>query len=209
MNASENLKNALIDGNEKRALAILDGECPDMRYAEFMEVLSESMLEVGRRFKTGEFFIPEMLVSAQLAGDLYEFFSTRHPEIFNELAIDSGVRIIFGTVQGDIHSIGKDIIVRALSCCGLHIQDVGVNVSLKKFSEAIRESSPDIVMMSAFTTSTRRNLENTVKAIRHEFPGIRIIIGGAAVNRAYSEEIGADGYFENIIEIIEYLRHGI
>ncbi|MCK5687226.1 cobalamin-dependent protein [bacterium] len=207
MNKFEIFKISVINGDEDKAVSFLEANYQNIGYTELMELLGEAMIEVGNKYKTGEFFIPEMLISSQLTGLLFELFCKNNPDAVNNTVIDSSMGIIFGTVQGDIHTIGKDIIVKALSCCGLNIIDIGVNVSYEKFKNSIEKHNPEIVMMSAFTTATRRNLEKIFKELKNSHPDLKIFIGGAAVNSKYADEIRADGFFENIIEIIKYLKN--
>ena len=159
------------------------------------EILNTAMIpamsEVGCRFEKEEYFVPEMMVSARaMKAGL---------EIVRPLLIGSGVtpvgKVAIGTVKGDLHDIGKNLVAMMLEGAGFEIVDLGTDVPPEKFIEAIR-SGADMVGLSALLTTTMLNMETTVQAI--EASGLRgnvkIIVGGAPVTAEYSQRIGADGF---------------
>lgn len=150
------------------------------------------MAEVGRLFEDGEYFVPEMLVAARaMQGGL---------DIIKPLLLDADIqptgKVVLGTVKGDLHDIGKNLVGMMLEGGGFEVIDLGTDVSPDTFVEAIRKDGADIVGMSALLTTTMPQMEATIKAI-HE-AGIRdvvkIIIGGAPVTLEFAEKIGADGF---------------
>ena len=153
------------------------------------------MDEVGVRFKRGDMFVPEVLMSADaMSAGL---------EVIKPLLAASGTKlagkILMGTVKADLHDIGKNLVSMMCEGAGFEIINLGFNVTPEKFVEAIKEHQPDIVGMSAMLTTTMRAMGYTIKAI--EEAGLRdqvkIFVGGAPVDAAFAERIGADGYGSN------------
>ena len=154
-------------------------------------VLIPAMDKVGRLFEDGEYFVPEMLVAARaMKAGL---------EILKPLLVDSGVdpvgKVVLGTVKGDLHDIGKNLVAMMLEGAGFAIVDLGADVSPDQFVAAVRDGV-DVVGLSALLTTTMPAMENTIRAI--EESGLRdrvkIIVGGAPVTAEYARKIGADGY---------------
>lgn len=156
------------------------------------EAMIPALEEVGSRFESGEYFLPEMLISARA---MRAAMAVLRPHISATDAPSLGT-IVMGTVAGDIHDIGKDMVDIMLEGAGFTIVDLGVNVPAARFVEAVREHRPAVVGMSAFLTTTMPQVGRTIAAIRDAGlrDGIRIIIGGAPINDAFAAEVGADGY---------------
>jgi 5-methyltetrahydrofolate--homocysteine methyltransferase len=155
------------------------------------------MNEVGARFKRGDMFVPEVLMSADaMQAGL---------KVLRPLLAASGVKmigkIVMGTVKGDLHDIGKNLVGMMCEGSGFEVIDLGFNVPPEKFIDSIKQNQPDIVGMSALLTTTMRSMGHTIKAI--EEAGLRdqvkIMVGGAPVDRAFAERIGADGYGSNAV----------
>jgi 5-methyltetrahydrofolate--homocysteine methyltransferase len=163
------------------------------------EILDNGMVvgmgEVGVRFRAGDMFVPEVLMSADA---MQAGLNVLRPEL-----IASGVKlvgkILMGTVKGDLHDIGKNLVNMMCEVAGFEIVDIGFNADPEKFVEAIKEHQPDVVGMSAMLTTTMRAMAHTIKDI--EEAGLRdqvkIMVGGAPVDAAFAERIGADGYGSN------------
>ena len=159
------------------------------------KILNEGMIaamkEVGQLFEEGEYFVPEMLIAARaMQGGM---------EILKPLLVASGVepvgKIILGTVKGDLHDIGKNLVGMMLEGAGFEVQDLGIDVAPETFVEAITDDV-DIVGLSALLTTTMPQMETTIKAI-HEAgfkSKVKIMVGGAPVTSDYAQKIGADGY---------------
>jgi len=150
---------------------------------------------VGLRFKSGDMFVPEVLMSA----DAMQASLT----ILRPALVASGAkllgRIVLGTVKGDLHDIGKNLVGMMCEGAGFEVVDLGFNVDPERFIEAIKQHQPDMVGMSALLTTTMRAMALTIRAI--EEAGLRnkvkIMVGGAPVDAAFAERIGADGYGSN------------
>ncbi|MDH5590978.1 MAG: corrinoid protein [Gemmatimonadota bacterium] len=156
------------------------------------EGLVAGMADVGRRFRDNEIFVPEVLLSAramQAALDVLE-------PVLAEYGLEPVGRCVLGTVQGDIHDIGKNLVSMMLRGAGFEVVDLGVNVSLQKFDAAIEEHEPHLVGMSALLTTTMPRMEKNIA----EWSGrgwtdrFSVMVGGAPVSEAWAAEIGADGY---------------
>ena len=157
--------------------------------------LIPAMAEVGERFDNNEFFVPELLVAARAMQE--------GMKILNPLLKASGVekrgRVVIGTVKGDLHDIGKNLVGSMLEGGGFEVVDLGVDVSPERFVEAAKEKTGTIVGLSALLTTTMPNMRDTISALEKEGlrNQVRVMIGGAPVTQTYAEEIGADGYSEN------------
>ena len=154
--------------------------------------LIAAMDEVGQRFSAGELFVPEMLMAAQAmkAG----------MEVIRPLLAEAGTApkgtLVIGTVQGDLHDIGKNLVSMMLEGAGFKVVDLGVDVEPGKFVEAARESNADVVCMSALLTTTMPAMEATVKALV-EGISCKTMVGGAPVTQDFADKIGANGYSED------------
>ncbi len=156
------------------------------------EGLTKAMQEVGRLFECGEYFVPEMLIAARAMQGSLELLK---PHLIKADFKPRGILVI-GTVQGDLHDIGKNLVAMMTEGAGFQIVDLGTDVSPERFIEAVKENNASLVGMSALLTTTMPMMEKTIKAF--EEAGIRnsvkIIIGGAPVTQDYADQIGADGF---------------
>ncbi len=155
------------------------------------------MDEVGARFKRGAMFVPEVLLSART---MHAGLEVLRPHLISSGASLLGTMVV-GTVKGDLHDIGKNLVGMMCEGAGFDVIDLGFNVAPERFVAAIKEHQPDIVGMSALLTTTMRAMGYTIKAI--EEAGLRdrvkIMVGGAPVDAAFAERIGADGYGSNAV----------
>jgi 5-methyltetrahydrofolate--homocysteine methyltransferase len=158
------------------------------------EVLSRSLIEgmkvVGERFRSNEIYLPDVLMSARAMNAAMEHLKP----FFTSGKVQYKGRIILGTVAGDLHDIGKKIVGMFFEGGGWEVIDCGVDVSESQFLKRIEENTPDAVGLSALLTTTMVNMEGIVKGIKSRYPGIKVIIGGAPVTRAFADKIGADHY---------------
>ncbi len=191
------LYDAILNGDDKLALQ-LTREALN-RSIDPVVLISQWMIpamnEVGRRFEAQEYYIPEMLMAARaMKGAL---------DLLRPLLAASGAqptgRVVLGTVSGDLHDIGKNMVGSMLEGAGFEVFDIGIDVPAERFIEAVRNKTPHILALSALLTTTMPEMKKVIDAL--ERAGIRnqvkVIIGGAPVTRGYADEIGADGYGEN------------
>jgi len=154
--------------------------------------LIQAMDRVGIKFKNGEIYIPELLIAARA---MHAGMAILKP-ILSKSSTTLAKRVIIGTVKGDLHDIGKNLVIMMLEGGGFEIVDLGIDVSSDKFIEAIKEHRPQVVGMSALLTTTMRERNNTIQAI--EWAGLRnqvkTVVGGAPLTEKFAKEIGVDGY---------------
>jgi len=191
------LHDAVLNGDAKNAKAITEAALADgvEPLKLIQEYMMPAMAEVGRRFECNEYFVPELLLAARaMKGAL---------ELVRPLLAASGAqpagRVALGTVKGDMHDIGKNLVAAMLEGGGYEIIDLGVNVTPEQFIAAVKEKGANIVAMSALLTTTRPSMKNTVDALKQA--GVRervkVLVGGAPVTQKYADEIGADGFSES------------
>ena len=201
----ENIYKGILSGNQNKVLdgintALDSGKDPG-------EILNTGMItamgEVGRLFEEGEYFVPELLISARamLSG----------LEILKPHLVDSGVepkgKVVIGTVEGDLHDIGKKLVAMMIEGAGYEVIDLGTDVPPERFVEAIHEGV-NIVGLSALLTTTMAAMSSTIEAI--ESTGLRgtvkIIIGGAPVTQGFADQIGADGFAEDASKAVSLIE---
>ena len=168
------------------------------------DALIPALEEVGRLFEAGEYFVPEMLVAARaMQGAM---------DILKPLIAESGAKpvgtFVMGTVKGDIHDIGKNLCNIMLEGAGFEVVDLGVNVPLEKFVEAIREHQPQAVGFSAFLTTTMVMFKPNIEAIKEAGlrDGVKIFVGGAPVTQEYADTVGADGYAPDASALVREVK---
>ena len=159
-----------------------------------------AMNEVGLRFKNGDMFVPEVMMSAKALSAGLELVK---PLLSTEDNISKG-KVLIGTVRGDLHDIGKNLVAMMLESSGFTVINMGVDISEEKFIEAVKEHQPDILGMSALLTTTMPAMETTIQAIQQAGlrEQVKIIVGGAPVSQKFAQEIGADGYSGDAQEAI-------
>jgi 5-methyltetrahydrofolate--homocysteine methyltransferase len=190
----DNIRQNVIDGDASSAeegvrKALDEGLGPE---AILHQALIPAMAEVGDRFERQEFFVPEMLIAARaMQAGL---------NVIKPMLADSGVeplgRVVLGTVSGDLHDIGKNLVSMMLEGAGFEVADLGVDAAPEKFVDAAKGMDANIVGMSALLTTTMGNMKGVIDALAEAGlrDRVKVIIGGAPVNQAYADEIGADGY---------------
>ena len=156
------------------------------------EALIPAMAEVGRLFGEGEYFVPDMLISARA---MQNGLNVLKPALVQADVQPIG-RVVAGTVQGDIHDIGKNLLCMMLEGAAFEILDLGTDVSPERFVEAVRAHQPQIVAMSAMLTTTMLNMGATLEALQAASlrDQVKVIVGGAPLSSEYADLIGADGY---------------
>jgi len=187
------LYNAILEGQrdiakEKVEQALADG----VEAGEVLDVMITAMGEVGRLFEEGEYFVPEMLIAARAMKTGMEILK---PKLVDADIQPAGL-VVAGTVKGDLHDIGKNLVLMMLEGAGFQIVDLGSDVAPETFVAAVKEHQPDFLAMSALLTTTMPGMQTTIEALKAA--GVRgqvkVLIGGAPITDAYAEKIGADGY---------------
>ena len=157
------------------------------------EGLIAAMDDVGNRFSEGELFVPEMLMAAKV---MQAGLDVIKPRLLETDTRAKGI-IVIGTVQGDLHDIGKNLVMMMLEGGGFEVIDLGVDVEPQKFVAAAKEHGAQVIALSALLTTTMPAMEGAVAALRKEGLDVKIMVGGAPVTRDYANKIGADGYGED------------
>jgi len=191
------LYDAILNGDHKTAVAVTEqalseGIAPLELITKYM---SPAMDEVGRRFECEEYFVPELLLSGRaMKGAL----GLLQPLLAASRAALAG-RVVIGTVKGDLHDIGKNLVASMLEGAGFEVHDLGADVSPDEFVAAVQEHKPDLVCLSALLTVTMPAMRDVVDALKAAGlrDRVRVMIGGAPVTTEFASEIGADAYAEN------------
>jgi len=206
MALNDDIYRSILNGNATNAIeatrrALDSGSDP-------ITIIQESMVpaieEVGKLYECEEYFVPELL----LAGRAMKSAMALLKPLMSASQQSMGTRVLIGTVKGDLHDIGKNIVASMLEGSGFHVIDLGTDVTPELFVEAVREKNPQVLCMSALLTTTMPAMKSTIDAL--ENAGVRgqvkVLIGGAPVTGQYAKEIGADGYSESAGGAVNLVR---
>jgi 5-methyltetrahydrofolate--homocysteine methyltransferase len=200
------LHDAIIEGNAPVARKVTEQALAEKVDPQKLvqEYMIPAMAEVGRRYEAGDYFVPELLIAARAMKGSLELL---RPLLAARGAQPAG-RVAIGTVKGDLHDIGKNLVAAMLEGAGYEIIDLGVDVPPEKFISAVKEKNAGIIAMSALLTTTMTSMKTTIDAINSAGirPQVRIMIGGAPVTQKYADEIGADGYSSNANGAVALVR---
>lgn len=187
----ENVKNLVNTGKAKLiAAAVQEALDEGCNATDVLSSMIEAMDIVGEKFKNGEIFVPEMLIAAKAMKKGVEVLK---PHLASGAAGALG-KVVIGTVAGDLHDIGKNLVAMMIESAGFEVVDLGVDVPVEKFVEAAAEDGVKIVACSALLTTTMPALEATVAALKATGKGYKIMIGGAPINQEFANKVGADAY---------------
>jgi len=173
-----------------------------------LEIVNEGLIEgmnvVGVRFKAGDMYVPEVLMAAKSMSSGLEIVRP----LISEADQKSKGKIVLGTVKGDLHDIGKNLVGMLIESGGLEVINMGVDVSAEDFIDAIIEHEPDILALSALLTTTMPAMKDIIELLEEEDlrDKVKVIIGGAPVSREYADEIGADGYAPDAGSAVELCK---
>ncbi len=190
----EGLANGVVSGDFNR-VAELTRQAIDEGVAP-VEIINQGLIKgmnvVGARFKAGDMYVPEVMMAARAmkAGmDLVK-------PLIAESDLPTAGKVVLGTVAGDLHDIGKNLVGMMMESAGMNVINLGVDISPEKFAEAVREHKPDIVAMSALLTTTMLAMKDTIEVLQEEGlrDSVKVIVGGAPVTNDFATEIGADGW---------------
>ena len=202
----DEIKAATIAGNRENTVAGIDQALSEgMSPVDIIQNgLIEAMGVVGEKFKTNEIYVPEMLIAARaMKAGLKKL-----KPMMVEGDVKTLATVVLGTVKGDLHDIGKNLVGIMMEGAGMQVYDVGVDISPEKFVEAVKENKPQFVGMSALLTTTMPGMRETLEAL--EEAGLRgdvkVLVGGAPVTQKFAEDIGADGFAENAAEVVDRIK---
>ena len=198
------LSEAIIKGDQKAAIdvtkaALDEGTAPG-------DILSQGLIAgmdvIGARFKANEVYIPEVLIAARAMKMAMEILE---PKLV-EAGVEPIGKAVVGTVQGDLHDIGKNLVMMMLKGAGFEVFDLGTDVSPEAFVEKVKESGAQVVGLSALLTTTMPSMEKTIQAIKEAGLSAKTMVGGAPLTQAYADKIGADGYSPDAASAVDLAK---
>jgi corrinoid protein of di/trimethylamine methyltransferase len=200
---------------EKLAQSVIDGEPEDAEQLAkqaleegldpltcINEGLTKGIQRVGELFSNGEYFLPELIIGAEA---MKKALAVLEPAMVGDQSREVVGTVVLGTVEGDMHEIGKTLVGTMLTANGFRVIDLGVDLSADKFISAVKENKADIVGASALLTTTMLQQRKLIDALEAEGLGdkVKVMVGGAPVTQSYAAEIGADGYAEDAISAVD------
>ncbi|MCW5980321.1 MAG: corrinoid protein [Bryobacteraceae bacterium] len=200
------LYDAILNGDQKTAIAVTEAALAEKVDPQSLinEAMIPAMNEAGSKFECEEYFVPELLLAARaMKGSL---------ALIRPLLAAAGAepvgRVIIGTVKGDLHDIGKNLVASMLEGGGFEVIDLGADVAVDKFVAAVKERNPHLICMSALLTVTMPAMKTTIQALREAGvrENVKVMVGGAPVTAEYASEIGADGYADNASAAVRKAR---
>jgi 5-methyltetrahydrofolate--homocysteine methyltransferase len=203
MELLNNLTEAVKKGKRKDAEALVKQAVEQkLEAGTILDSLIAAMDDIGRRFKANEIFVPEVLIAARAMKTAME--------ILEPVLVDAGIKpeykVVIGTVRGDLHDIGKNLVAMMLKGANFEVIDLGTDVTPEKFVEAARDNGANIICMSALLTTTMPAMKETVDCVKSSGLKTLTMIGGAPVTQEYADEIGASGYGADAATAVEVAR---
>ncbi len=206
MDDLQKLYEAVVNGDAQTARTVTEQALANKVEALILvnQYMAPAMAEVGKRFERCDYFVPELLLSARAMKSALE--------LIRPLLIASGAqpagRVVIGTVKGDLHDIGKNLVAAMLEGGGFDVIDLGVNVDPQKIIATIQEKNANVVAMSALLTTTMNSMRATVDALKQAGlrDKVKVLVGGAPITQRFADEIGADGYSENAAEAVSLTK---
>jgi len=203
---TQSLYTAILEGDmdtaQENVCAALEAGANPSRLLD--EAMIPAMSEVGRLFEAGEYYVPEMLVAARaMQGGL---------SLLRPLLVKQGVkpvgRAVIGTVKGDLHDVGKNLVSIMLEGAGFEIHDLGIDVSPEKFVQAVREIQPDILGLSAMLTTTMLGMKTVIDSLQAAdlSDTVKVVVGGAPLTASFAQQIGADGFAPDANRAVSLVR---
>lgn len=200
------LSTAVIEGNFKDIAKMTQDAIESGLDAQ--QILNDGLMPgmdyIGVQFRAGNVFVPEVLRSARAM--------QTSMDLLKPLLLKSGVKmrgkVLLGTVKGDMHDIGKNLVGMMCEGAGFEVKDLGKDVTPENFVKAVKEFEPDVLGMSALLTTTMRTMDQTIKALKEAGlrDQVKVMVGGAPVNGSFAEQIGADGYASNAAAAVEMVK---
>ncbi len=189
------IMNCVIDGDDEAIVDLIEDALNDSISAD--EILNKGLIAamdiVGPKMETGEMFIPEVLMAADTMGIALD----RLKPLLSEGGMSSSGKVIIGTVEGDLHDIGKNLVAMMLNISGFEVIDLGVDQPVQAFLDACEKEKPDIIGLSALLTTTMSAMKETVSKIKEKYSNVKVIIGGAPVSEDFAKTVNADGYSDD------------
>ncbi len=194
MSYLEDMGNAVIEGNIENVKDLTNRALDDDQ--EPLEIIQEGLIKgmnvVGQRFKKGDMFVPEVLMAAKAMKGGMDIVKP----LIVEGEMEAPGKVMLGTVSGDLHDIGKNLVGMLMESGGLELINLGVDIEAEEFAKKVREEKPDVLGLSALLTTTMLEMKNTIEVLKEEGlrDDLKIMVGGAPVTQDFADEIGADGW---------------
>jgi 5-methyltetrahydrofolate--homocysteine methyltransferase len=206
MSILQQLSNAVIEGQiddieEMTRKAIFENYAP-------LQIINEGLLPgmevVGKKFKMQEMWIPEVLLTAET---MKAAVNVLKPLLLGEKVSKAG-KFVIGTVKGDLHDVGKNIVIILMEAAGYEVIDLGMDVSAKTFIETVKDQQPQVLGMSAMLTTTMMEMKNVIESLKAENlrDKVKIVVGGAPLNESFATQIGADAYAPDAVSGVELVN---
>lgn len=202
----EELKQAVLEGEDEKTRELAEKAIKNG--IEPSKILNDALIPameiVGKEYEEGKRYIPEMLISAEAMKAAMEVLRP----VFVETGVKFKGKVVIGTVEGDLHDIGKNLVAMMLEGAGFEVIDLGVEVPAARFVQAVREHKPDVLGISALLTTTMVHMPDVIEALREAGlrDEVKIIVGGAPVTQEYAEKIGADAYAPDAAAAVEVVK---
>ncbi len=202
----EQIKDAVVTGKHKEIEALVRKAIDEK--VDLTVLINDGLIGamdiVGKKFGSGQIFVPEMLVSAITMKAGLEIIK---PLLQGAASQPKGT-ILMGTVKGDLHDIGKNLVIMMLEGAGFKVIDLGIDLSVEKVVEKVREIKPDVLGLSALLTTTMPEMQNVIAMIREQglSDSVKVMVGGAPLDAAFAEKIGADGYGEDAVAAVQLAK---
>jgi trimethylamine corrinoid protein len=199
-----NVINAIVEGNKDEAVQLAQRAIAEkMGLSEVIEKgYIPGIKKVGQLWEEGEYFLPELIRSAECMKAAMEIMQ---PELEKaQIEVSSAGKIVIGTVEGDIHDIGKNLVASILSANGFDVVDLGADVKLETFIERAKEVNANIICLSALLTTTMTGQKKFIQLLKEKglYGQFKVMVGGAPINQKWADDIGADGYSENALTAV-------
>jgi trimethylamine corrinoid protein len=198
------VEKAIVEGNKDEAVQLAQRAITEKM--DLNEVIEKGYIQgiqkVGKLWEEGEYFLPELIMSAECMKAAMEMMK---PELEKaQIDVRSAGKIVIGTVEGDIHDIGKNLVASILSANGFDVVDLGADVKLETFIEKAEEVNADLICLSALLTTTMTGQKKLIEFLKEKglYGRYKVMVGGAPVNQKWADDIGADGYSENALTAV-------
>ncbi|MGE5610537.1 MAG: B12-binding domain-containing protein [Bacillota bacterium] len=199
----QNLSDAIKAGNRAEATKLtkqaIEAKLPPK---DILDAMVSAMDEIGKRFQRNEVFVPEMLIASRA---MKESMALLEP-LLVKAGIKPAFTAVIGTVQGDLHDIGKNLVAMMWKGANFAVVDLGTNVSPEKFLAAAKEHNAKVVGLSALLTTTMPAMRQTVQTLKSANPNLKVVIGGAPITQDFANEIGADGFSPDAASAVDLVR---
>lgn len=205
----QNIALAVLEGKRDETLSLIKkGLDSDIKPLELItEGLTVGLDQVGQKFEEGEYYLPDMMLAAEAMGGAIDYLEP-HLKADKNIKQEEAGRVVIGTVKGDLHSIGKDIVIMMMKAAGLEIFDLGVDVSSTRFIEAIEKNNADVLGISALMTTTIQEQKNIIDLLKEKGlrDKVKVIVGGAPLSEEWALKIGADAYAADAIAGVKKIK---